>query len=150
MAVFAGGGRFHSGSVPRCLAGKGIYGCFSTEEFVSARRCGRIKINSRFRRRCGNRKLIEMKRRKFFRNAIVVGRNVRQVGETIRGGNREFRGVVQSWIEEPAHTVHFQRRDKRVPVSDGAPRSRPRVLIETSETVGVWNQSRSRNVRARH
>src|ERR1051325_6575402 len=47
---------------PQWLDVTGIAVCFATEEFVSARRCGRIKINSRFRRRCGNRKLIEMKR----------------------------------------------------------------------------------------
>ena len=41
---------------------------------------------------------------------------MRQIGETVRGGDWKLRGVVESWIEEPALAVHFEIGHERVPM----------------------------------
>jgi hypothetical protein len=68
--------------------------CFTAEEFVSSFGCRSVKINSGLWRWSGNSELIEMKLRQFLRYAILIGRNVRQIGESIRSGDRKLGSIV--------------------------------------------------------
>src|SRR6185369_3903400 len=123
--------------------------CLTAKQFIAP--CSRrdVKVNAGFGRRSRNRELIEMQRRQLLCYAIVIRRNVRQIGKTIRGSDRKLRGIVQARIKEPTDTAHLQRCDKRIPVTNSSPRSRPRMLIEARETKSVRDQSRSRNVGSR-
>src|SRR5262249_16626286 len=98
--------------------------------------------------RRGNRELIELKRRKFLGDKIIIRTNVRQVSQFVRSRNRKLGGVVQTRIKEPAFAMHFQVGHERIPVSDRSPRASPGVLVEARQPEGVWNQRRARDIRA--
>src|SRR5262245_58732171 len=79
----------------------------------------------------------------------VTGRiDGRQVRESVGGGNRKLRCIVQSRIEEPALPVHLEIGDQRVPVGDRSPRTGPRVLVEARQSKCVWYQRGAWHIRS--
>src|SRR5919109_3525115 len=95
--------------------------CFTAKQLVSTFRGSGVKVDTWFWRRSWNRKLVEVKLRQLLCDPIFFRWNVRQIRKTVRCSDRKLRRIVQSWIEEPADTMHFQSCDKRVPITYGPP-----------------------------
>src|SRR5207248_9864557 len=70
------------------------------------------------------------------------GRDVRQVVESVRGGDRELRRVGQTRIPEPAHSMHLERGHKSIPVRYGTPAG-PGMQVDSAQSEGRRNQGRA-------
>src|SRR6266496_5088450 len=104
---------------------------FPAEERIAAFGCFFIEVDARLRIRCRNRQLVEMERREEFRGQIIIRIDVWQIPKAVCSRDRELRCIVQSRIEESTCAMQLQISHKRVPIGNGAPGSRPSVLIET-------------------
>src|SRR5581483_4167419 len=86
-------------------------------------------------------KLVEVKRRQFFRDQI---RLIVYVAEMVGGGDGELLCIVQTRIKESPFAVQFKIGKQRVPVRDCAPVSGPGVKIDASQSECWGNEDRGR------
>src|SRR5579864_138907 len=68
---------------------------------------------------------------------LVVG--IGYVPETVFGGHRKFRGIIQSRIKEVAFAMHLKVRDERVPVRYRTP-ARESMQVHTRKPKGRRNK----------
>src|SRR2546430_756189 len=57
-------------------------------------------------------------------------------------GDRELRRVVQTRFPERAHSMHLDRRHKRIPVRSGTPAG-PGMQVDAAQAEGRRNQGRA-------
>jgi hypothetical protein len=74
-----------------------------------------------------------MKGRKLRSDAIVFVLLVTLFGT---GSYRIFFSIIESRVKEGAFAVHLQIADIGIPVTNGPPSARPRMVIDASQTKG--------------